>query len=99
MKNTDKIICMNDYLTTRQQKDVLKFLKLLTKLEPLELIGVSKILGVEAIDIELKAEGERVVANVSPHIAENIISDSIDAFLKLDNAQRKNLFKILRQYR
>lgn len=98
-ENKEKVIKLDDYLTSKQQKDVLKFITLLAKLEPLELIGVSQILGIEIITIDVKAEGDKVLANATANIAENIISESIDAFLQLNRQQRKNLFKILRQCR
>lgn len=98
-ENKEKVIKLDDYLTSKQQKDVLKFITLLAKLEPLELIGVSQILGVEIINIDVKGEGNKVMAHSTANIAENIISESIDAFLQLNRQQRKNLFKILRQCR
>lgn len=98
-ENKEKVIKLDDYLTSKQQKDVLKFITLLAKLEPLELIGVSQILGIEIVTIDVKAEGDKVLANATANIAENIISESIDAFLQLNRQQRKNLFKILRQCR
>lgn len=98
-ENKEKVIKLDDYLTSKQQKDVLKFITLLAKLEPLELIGVSQILGIEIVTIDVKTEGDRVLASATANIAENIISESIDAFLQLNRQQRKNLFKILRQCR
>lgn len=98
-ENKEKVIKLDDYLTSKQQKDVLKFITLLAKLEPLELIGVSQILGIEIVTIDVKAEGDKVLANATANIAENIISESIDAFLQLNRQQRKNLFKLLRQCR
>ncbi len=95
----DKVIDFNDYLTQKQQKEILKFLSLLTKLDGLELVGVAHILGVNSVKIQKEVESDPTIQDAKMEITNSILSETIDAFVQLDNNKRKNLFKLLRQCR
>ena len=95
----DKVIDFNDYLTQKQQKEILKFLSLLTKLDELELVGVAHILGVNSVKIQKEVESDPTIQDAKMEITNSILSETIDAFVQLDNNKRKNLFKLLRQCR
>lgn len=77
-------------------KQGLEFLKALTQLDVIEVFGVARLLNVE---IAAKPENEEIIShdNINTRDAGDILSDIIDAFVKLERGPRKTLLKIVKK--
>ena len=88
-------------------KVTLEFLNLLLKLEPAQFLGVARVLSVSLLrnkaDVEAEAytlsdeEKETYIKDHTVRPPEDITSDMIDQFCKLNRIQRRNLMKIIRK--
>ena len=67
-------------------KIVINFLELVTQLEPIEFVGLSKILCVPLVNQKNE-----------PREFEDILSDMIDKFISTGRKQRKDSIKVLKQ--
>ena len=67
-------------------KTVINFLELVTQLEPIEFVGLSKILCVSLVNQKNE-----------PRNFEDILSDMIDNFISTGRKQRKDIIKVLKQ--
>ena len=67
-------------------KTVINFLELVTQLEPIEFVGLSKILCVSLVNQKNE-----------PREFEDISSDMIDKFISTRRKQRKDIIKVLKQ--
>lgn len=67
-------------------KIVIDFLELVTQLEPIEFVGLSKILCVPLVNQKNE-----------PREFEDILSDMIDKFISTRRKQRKDIIKVLKQ--
>ena len=67
-------------------KTVINFLELVTQLEPIEFVGLSKILCVPLVNQKNE-----------PREFEDILSDMIDNFISTGRKQRKDIIKVLKQ--
>ena len=67
-------------------KTVINFLELVTQLEPIEFVGLSKILCVPLVNQKNE-----------PREFEDILSDMIDKFISTGRKQRKDITKVLKQ--
>ena len=67
-------------------KTVINFLELVTQLEPIEFVGLSKILCVSLVNEKNE-----------PREFEDILSDMIDKFISTVRKQRKDIIKVLKQ--
>ena len=67
-------------------KIVINFLELVTQLEPIEFVGLSKILCVSLVNQKNE-----------PRNFEDILSDMIDNFISTGRKQRKDIIKVLKQ--
>ena len=67
-------------------KIVINFLELVTQLEPIEFVGLSKILCVPLVNQKNE-----------PREFEDILSDMIDKFISTGRKQRKDIIKVLKQ--
>lgn len=72
--------------------------KLLTKLEPQEFIGVCKILGVELLEEQVVEEKSKTDLEVEFRVrgAEILLQDAIDKIGQLNKTQARNLRKLLK---
>ncbi len=68
--------------------EILQFTELLTKLEPIEFLGVANILQVELLN---------VVQNCTPRPFEEIFSDMLDKYITLSVGPRKEILNVMRQ--
>lgn len=66
-------------------KIVINFLELVTQLEPIEFVGLSKILCVSLVN-----------EKNDPREFEDILSDMIDKFISTGRKQRKDIIKVLK---
>lgn len=64
-----------------------EFIKLISKLEPIEFIGIARILCVDIMD----------EANKTPRDFEDILSDVVVKFNSLARKQRRDILKVLRK--
>lgn len=69
-----------------KSKSLEKFLNGIVKLEPIEFIGISKILCIPLVD-----------NNKDPRPFENVLEDMIDKFLDINHNTRKEILKIITQ--
>ena len=67
-------------------KIVIDFLELVTQLEPIDFVGLSKILCVPLVNQKNE-----------PREFEDILSDMIDKFISTGRKQRKDIIKVLKQ--
>ena len=67
-------------------KIVINFLELVTQLEPIEFVGLSKILCVSLVNQKNE-----------PIEFEDILSDMIDKFISTGRKKRKDIIKVLKQ--
>ena len=67
-------------------KTVINFLELVTQLEPIEFVGLSKILCIPLVNQKNE-----------PREFEDILSDMIDKFISTVRKQRKDIIKVLKQ--
>lgn len=70
----------------QNEKQFQLFLKALTGLNPLEFIGVARVMGVKVM-----------VDKDTPRQAEDILADMMIKFPQLSRTARRNLMRILRQ--
>ena len=68
------------------EKMVIRFVTGITKLEPIEFIGVTKVLCTPIVDEEN-----------NPREFDDILSDMIDRFVATGRRQRKDIIKIIEQ--
>lgn len=66
-------------------KILLKFIELIPTLEPVEFLGLAKILCTTTVD-----------ENMEPRPFEDIFEDMIDKFLSVGRRQRKDIIKVLK---
>ena len=67
-------------------KTVINFLELVTQLEPIEFVGLSKILCVSLVNQKNE-----------PRNFEDILSDMIDKFISTGRKQREDIIKVLKK--
>lgn len=67
-------------------KTVINFLELVTQLEPIEFVGLSKILCVSLVNQKNE-----------PREFEDILSDMIDKFISTGRKQREDIIKVLKK--
>ena len=67
-------------------KTVINFLELVTQLEPIEFVGLSKILCVTLVNQKNE-----------PREFEDILSDMIDKFISTGRKQREDIIKVLKK--
>ena len=67
-------------------KIVINFLELVTQLEPIEFVGLSKILCVTLVNQKNE-----------PREFEDILSDMIDKFISTGRKQREDIIKVLKK--
>lgn len=67
-------------------KDLLNFIETIPKLEPIEFLGLSKILCVSTVN-----------ENMEPRKFEDIFSDMIDRFISIDRKQRRDILKVIKK--
>ena len=67
-------------------KTVINFLELVTQLEPIEFVGLSKILCVPLVNQKNE-----------PREFEDILSDMIDKFISTGRKQREDIIKVLKK--
>ena len=79
-------------------RQVLKFLSYLRKLEVIEAIGLARIL---KVDLLVVADGAEPNEQGKPSIQEKeydiILSEMIDAFIKMKREQRKTILNIMKE--
>lgn len=96
------IIREDAILTTKQHRDVLKFINYVAKLNLIEVMGCAQLLGVntiEARDIVSKEEDKdlkTILMNTNTRDIEAIISDMIDSFLGSSGNKKKEILRILK---
>lgn len=73
------------FLERRNEKRLMEFITLISKMEPQEYCGVCKILGVELF-------GE----DNEPRTLDDTISELIDKFLEMKKKPRRELMKLLK---
>ena len=80
-----------------QNKQVMKFLSYLTKLEVIEAVGLARLLDV---DLLIREDGSDVDSESTATITEKeydvILSEIIDAFVKCNKTKRKNILALLK---
>lgn len=67
-------------------KNLLDFIEIIPKLEPIEFLGLSKILCVSTVD-----------ENMEPRDFEDIFSDMIDRFISIGRKQRRDILKVIKK--
>ena len=91
-------------------KGVIKLVKMITKLEPQEFLGVCKLLGVklyegecdeistgrQTSDLPTKEELIELTKNVEVRPAEILLQEAIDEICKMNRTRRRNLERIVR---
>lgn len=76
-------------------------IKEIVKLEPVEFLGICKILGVNIYDIDLEGKKEenkdcgKVNANIQPKPFEKIWTEVCDVIEKMNRTRRRNLGKLV----
>ena len=80
----------------KRDKEVLKFLHYLTKMEVIEAVGIARLLGVELVVREdgTDADGEPT-ATVTEKEYDIILSELIDAFVSTSKSKRKFILSIM----
>lgn len=73
------------FLEKRNEKRLMEFVTLISKMEPQEYCGVCKILGVKLFDEENE-----------PRAFEETLSELIDKFLEMKKKPKRDLMKLLK---
>ena len=68
--------------------EILEFTQLITKLDPIEFLGIDNILQIQLLN---------PVKNNAPREFEELFSDIIDRYITLSRAPRKEILDIMRQ--
>lgn len=69
------------------EKNLIKFVKEISKLEPIEFMGLAKILNIELVENNEKK---------TPRTFETVMSEIIDKYIKLSRTQRRSVMKIVK---
>ena len=90
------VVDMQEYLSKEQEKAVLKFVAALTKLDMVKILGCARTLGIK---VALPApEGTKATPeNLGKYIRpiDEVVGEMIEAFVKLNREDKRNLLKML----
>jgi hypothetical protein len=79
-------------------REVLKFLGYLKKLEVVEALGVARLL---SVDVTVRADGEDADTQSAATITEKeydiILSEMIDAYINIEKSKRKFILNIMKE--
>lgn len=89
----EKIIDMNAYLSKQEQKSILDFITTLTKLSPIEMLGISTIL---KVPIYAATDQKPKLEDAETRPIEEIIGDMIEAFHVLNREQKRNMLRLMK---
>jgi hypothetical protein len=79
-------------------RQVLKFLSYLRKLEVIEAIGLARMLNVDLLVVEDDVDPDHVnKASIKEKEYDIILSEMIDAFIKMKREKRKMFLKIMKE--
>lgn len=83
-------------MNKKKNRDVLKFLQYLTKLEIIEAIGIARLLGVELVTREDGTDADdQEKASLSEKDYDVILSEIIDAFVSTSKSKRKFILSLM----
>ena len=93
------------FFQNRIEKDFEFFVKMLPALEPVEFLGLAKILGVPTvkkdemlkIKKDMSEEEKRKIASEASIPAEEILNSLMDKYLSLNKKRRKEINEILKE--
>jgi hypothetical protein len=83
-------------MITRRHEQTEDFIKLLTTLDSVAFIGVAKLLHIELFD---KNEDKKGKDAFTPRDANILVEEVVSAFYQLPKNKRKELLKVLKQYK
>lgn len=86
------ILSMEDHLKRRDEKELLNFIRLLTKLSLIEILGIAHMLQVVVFRNEIK-EDKIEEAELRPF--EDFVPEMLEKYLMLDSTQRKNIKNLM----
>ena len=79
-----------------KNREVLKFLKYLTKLEVIEAVGIARLLGVELVTWEDTEDADgQPQATITEKDYDIILSELVDAFVSTSKSKRKFILSIM----
>jgi hypothetical protein len=83
-------------MITRRHEQTENFVKLLTSLDAAAFVGVAKLLHIELFDRDETKTGKEAVI---PRDANILVEEVVSTFYKLPKNKRKELLKVLKQYK